>query len=74
MHVGQGHHHSRQAFIAGCDTDDGFAGRQGTDEAAHDDRSVIAVRQGIEHARRALCTAIAGVGNESGSRDIAHAF
>ena len=60
MHVGQGHHHGRQAFIAGSDTDDGFAGREGPDEAAHDHRSVITVRQGIEHARRALCTAIAG--------------
>jgi hypothetical protein len=54
VHRRQGNHGGGQAFIAGGDADHRPARRQRADQAAKHDRRVVAVRQGVEHAVRAL--------------------
>ena len=63
------HHHGGKAFVAGGHADDAAAGGQRADLAAEDGGGVIAIRQGIEHAGRALGAAIAGIGAVCGKGD-----
>ena len=69
VHRGQRNHGSGQPFIAGCHADHRPARRQGADQAAKDDRRVVAVRQGIKHAVRALRAPVARIADEGRKRD-----
>ena len=45
------------------------ASRQRTDQTPHDDRRIVAIRQTVEHARRALGTTITRIGTIGGIWD-----
>ena len=67
--AGQGHHHGRQALVAGGHAQHAAAGGQRADQAAQHDGGVVAVGQAVHHARRALGAAVARVGDEAGEGD-----
>ena len=69
VHRGQGNHGGGQPFIAGRDADHRPARREGTDQAAKHDRRVVTVRQGVEHAVRALRAPVARIADEGRKRD-----
>ena len=66
---GQRHHHRGQALVAGGDAEHALARGQRAHQAAQHDRGVVAVRQGVHHAGRALRAAVAGIGAGAGERD-----
>ena len=55
------HHHGRQPFVAGCHTEDAAPRGERSNQPAEDGRRVVPVGEAVEHRRRALRTAIAGV-------------
>ena len=59
---GQRHHHRRQPLVAGRDAEHAAPRRQRSDQPAEDRRRVVAVRQAVEHRRRALRPAVARIG------------
>ena len=63
---GQGHHHRRQAFVAGGNAQHAFARGQRTHEPAQHHGRIIAVGQRVHHARGALRAAVAGIGARAG--------
>ena len=67
--AGERHHHRRQALVAGRDAEHAAARRQRADQPAEDHRRVVAVRQAVEHRRRALRAAVARIGARGGERD-----
>ena len=69
--AGQRHQHRGQALVAGRDADHRPARRQRADQPPQHDRGVVAVRQAVHHARRALRAAVARIGDEAGERDAA---
>ncbi len=64
--AGHRHHHRRQTFVARRNAEHAGAQRQRTRQPAENNRGVVAIRQAVEHARRALRPAIARVGTKSG--------
>jgi hypothetical protein len=62
----QRHHHRRQSFVAGRDTDHAHPGGQGSHQTAQHDGRVIAKGKGIEHAGGALGTSITRIGAGAG--------
>ena len=63
---GQSHHHGGQALVASGHAEHPHPLRKGSYQTAEDDGRVIAKRQAIEHAHRALGAAITGIGNRGG--------
>ncbi len=61
FHPGQGHHDRRETFVARRDADDSRPQGERADEAAKNLRGVIAKREAVEHAGRALGAPIARV-------------
>ena len=61
-HRRQSHHHRGQALVAGGDAHHSLSGRERADEPAKHDRGIVAVGKRIEHAGRALSSAIARIG------------
>ena len=64
----QRHHHRRQTLVAGGHAHHAAAGGQRADQAAEDDRGVVAVGQAVHHAGRALRPAIARVADVARER------
>src|SRR6266446_3966123 len=58
----QGHHHRGQSFVASGDADYPGALRERADETPKNLRRLVAIRQAVEHAGRALRAAITRVG------------
>ena len=69
--AGHRQQHGRQPLVAGGHPQHAAAGRQRARQAAHHQGGVVAVRQAVEHARRALSAAVARVGTERRERDAA---
>ena len=65
---GEGHHHRRQSFVAGGDSQHAGTRGQRAHETAEDDGCVVAEGKRIHHAQRALSAAVARVGAGSGER------
>ena len=65
---GQGHHHGGQSLVAGGHAEHPDPLRQGSDQPAEDNGRVIAIRQAIEHAHRALGATITGIGYTGSER------
>ena len=60
------HQHRGQPLVAGADADDPASRRQRADQPPQHDGGIVPVRQAVHHARRPLCAAVAGVGDEAG--------
>ncbi len=73
-HAGQGQHHGRQAFVAGGHAQHSAARGQRADQAAKQDRRVVAIRQAVEHAGGSLRATIAWIGAIAGKRDAAQSL
>ena len=69
MHRGQRNHGGRQPFIAGRHANDRPARRQGANQTTKHNRRIVAVRQGIKHAVRALRAPVARIADEGRKRD-----
>ena len=65
----QRHHHRREPFVARGDAQDAAPSRKRTDESAENAGGVVAIREAVEHRRRALRAAITWVGAHGGKRD-----
>ena len=68
LRPGQGHHHGRQALVAGRDAQHALAPGQRADQPAEDDRRVVAIRQAVHHPGRALRPPVARVGDHPRER------
>ena len=64
--AGQGHHHGRQALVAGGHAEHAAGVGDRADQPAEDAGRVVAVGQAVEHAGRALGAAVARVGAVGG--------
>jgi hypothetical protein len=65
---GDRHHHGRQALVAGRDADDADARRERPDQTAQHHRGVVAIRQRVHHAGRALRPPVTWIGHVTGER------
>ena len=66
MLSGQRHQHCRQSLVAGRNTHDALARGQRANQAAQDDRGVIAVGKAVHHTQRALGAPVTWICDEAG--------
>ena len=66
--AGQRHHHRRQSLVARRHAQHAAPRRQRPDQPPQHHRRVVAVRQAVEHAGRALRAAVARIGAIAGER------
>ena len=64
----QGHHHRRQALVAGGDAQHALSPGERSDQPAEDDGRVIAIRQAVHHPGGALGPSVARVGDHPRER------
>ena len=64
----QRHHHRRQSLVARRHAQHAAPRRQRADQSPQHGRRIVAIRQAVEHARRALRATVARIGNIRGKR------
>ena len=72
--AGERHHHGGQPLVARGDAEDAATRRERSNQAAEDRGGVVAIGEAVEHRRRALRTAIAGIGARGREGDGARAL
>ncbi len=68
MHGSKRHHHCRQPFVASRNAKNSLARRQRSYQSSKNSRSIVAIRQAIEHSGSALGAPVAGIGAVSRKR------
>ena len=71
---GERHHHGRQTLVAGGHAEDAAPSGERSNQPPEDRRRVVSIGEAVEHRRRALRAAIAGVGAGRGEGDGAGAL